>query len=350
MKKRKNVKILAKEDMIIREWLKQELERIMNTMPLQSEIIAFIRENVHFITVNGLVARPNQMIGTNWYVVQDLPMSNLESRRVIWIVAAVPLFTYMEARMKDTWSAILQFLVLVCQSIYNSKISPNFQTAEKEAFENLKKLLGSGKIGAEKALKMRVKIENLISMQMTAGMPIEEEPSYIEQIQRSFIIPSHNIKERANKAFSRACSRMTDYEDARIAKDIQIRFVPALLLGRSEATQTTSIAATILGLTPSGVLNFAIMLLSIPLLEAVSDEDIEVIIFHEISHLILKRKYQRGAMEREIGKLLSPKYKEMANRQVERIYGANKLQNVQKRVEQLIGTLLEQNCPIISLQ
>ncbi|MFX1513722.1 MAG: hypothetical protein ACFFCQ_14155, partial [Promethearchaeota archaeon] len=95
-KKQKKVIVFSKEKMIVREWLKQELERIMNTMPLQSDVIAFIRENVHIITVKGLVARPNQMIGTNWYVIQELPLSSSESRRMIWIVASTPIFSYLE--------------------------------------------------------------------------------------------------------------------------------------------------------------------------------------------------------------------------------------------------------------
>ena len=89
-KKVRNVVMLSREKIILQEWLKREFISIADTLPIDEAFSQYLKSNTEFSIAKGLIARPNQMIGTNWYVIRE--EVGEETKPIVWIVASTPIF------------------------------------------------------------------------------------------------------------------------------------------------------------------------------------------------------------------------------------------------------------------
>ncbi len=324
----------------IEEWMATEFERVT----IQHENLLDVIDRVRFYGVNGLIQRENKKISPFYF-----QFIQQEGEDFLLIAFAIPIFQSLDSIALQTG---MEYFTAVTRQVLCNKI-PVFE-AEVNAFTDIKRLrpLRYQKREIIPYEDFTEKIEVQLRMKVKMGLQIIPTALIDEKIMSEQMKHLKELR-TAKKALANIKSSLKEYSQ-QIAKKYRIN-VEAYLFQTTLESLFEPIFIPIFTLNSSNQAHelFSVLVLTEEIINRIDERQLEILLAHEIIHDLIKGKFSRGALEREIFLILSEDGKRGPENYIERelskFYDIQEVEEAQGAIRTIIEELLQENYPILNL-
>jgi hypothetical protein len=317
-----------------------EFERVT----VQYSSLLDVIEKVRFYGINGLIKRENDKISPFYFHLLDDT-----GERFLIIVFSIPIFQSLDSIALQTameyFAALLRRLFCEKSSVFES---------ESLAFNDIKNLPIIRSKGKDlfPYEDFTEKIEMQLRMKVRLGLQIFP----INKIKEDISLESmQHISEyrKVKSALITVQSNLREYS-AKITNKYRISVKPYLFETAAENRfEPTVIPVFTLNAMSQVKDDFSVLVFSAEVVNRIDPDQLKILIAYEIIFDLLKDKFSRGLLEREIYQILSNGQKDdpgyMISKEMIRLFPQEVITQAQNAIKQTIETLLEANYPIIRL-
>ncbi|MCK4848605.1 MAG: hypothetical protein KAT16_06255 [Candidatus Heimdallarchaeota archaeon] len=323
----------------IEEWMAIEFERVT----LQYSALLDVIENVHFYGINGLIQRENQKISPFYFHLVDE-----QNEKLLVIVFSIPIFQALDSIALET---CIEYFASVVQEIFCEK--KPVSEAEISAYGDIKNL-PIIRLQDEEIIPFEdftEKIELQLRMKVRMGLQIFPTSKIQEDISDESMQNLAEIR-KAKSALATIQSNLREYS-AKISSTYRISVKPYLFRTSLENRfEPTIIPVFILDAVSQIKENFSVLVFSAELIARVDPKHLKILMAHEIIFDLLKGKFSRGLIEREIYQILSvgqddPNF--LIAKEMTKFFPMEEISEAQKAIREIIEQLIEENYPIFNL-
>ncbi|PWI48701.1 hypothetical protein CEE45_05685 [Candidatus Heimdallarchaeota archaeon B3_Heim] len=317
-----------------------EFERVT----LQYSALLDVIEQVRFYGINGLIQLENQKISPFYF-----HLSEEHDEKFLIIIFSIPVFQSLDSNALTTgmeyFSAILKNIFCENKSVSESEIM---------AFNDIKNLplIRSQDQDIIPYEDYAEKIELQLRMKVRTGIQIFPVAKLIEDISTKSM---QHLKElrKAKAALVTIQSNLREYS-ARIANKYRISVKPYLFRTALENRfEPSFISVFSLDATSQVKDDFSVLVFTTEVIKRISKNELKILIAYEIIYDLLKDKFSRGLVEREIYQILSNGKKNDPNffivNELKKFFTEEEISNAQNAIKQTIEDLLEEKYPIMRL-
>ncbi len=324
----------------IEEWMAIEFERVT----LQYSNLLDVIEQVRFYGINGLIQLENQKVSPFYF---HLTEENEE--KFLIIVFSIPVFKALDSSALSTgmeyFSAVLKYIYCEDNSVSESEVL---------AFNDIKNLplLRQRDQDIIPYEDFTEKIEVQMRMKVRTGIQIFPVIKVIEDISKESMQYLNELR-KAKAALVTIQSNLREFS-ARISNRYRISVKPYIFRTALENRfEPSYISVFSLDATSQVKDDFSVLVFTTEVINRIDQNELKILIAHEIIFDILKDKFSRGLIEREIYQILSngnqkdPNY--MIIKELNKFFSEEEISNAQNAIKQTIEDLLEENYPIMRL-
>ncbi len=324
----------------IEEWMSIEFERVT----LQYSALLDVVEQVRFYGINGLIQLENQKVSPFYFhIIEE------NEEKFMIIIFSIPVFQALDSSALSTgmeyFSAILKNIFCENKSVSESEIL---------AFSDIKhlpliRMQGQDVIPYEDFTE---KIEVQLRMKVRTGIQIFPIIKILEDISMESMQHLNELR-KAKATLITIQSSLREYS-ARIANRYRISVKPYLFRTALENRfEPSYIPVFSLDAMSQVKEDFSVLVFTSEVINRTSQNELKIMIAHEIIFDILKEKFSRGLIEREIYQILSNGNQNDPNffiiKELKKFFTEEEISKAQNAIKQTIGELLEENYPIIRL-
>jgi hypothetical protein len=324
----------------IEEWMAIEFERVT----LQYSNLLDVIEQVRFYGINGLIQLENQKVSPFYF---HLIEENKE--KFLIIIFSIPIFKALDSSALSTgmeyFSAVLKYIYCEGNSVFESEIL---------AFNDIKNLplLRSRDQDIVPYEDYTEKIEVQMRMKVRTGIQIFPVIKVIEDISTESMQYLKELR-KAKAALVTIQSNLREYS-ARIANRYRISVKPYIFRTALENRfEPSYISVFSLDATSQVKDDFSVLVFTTEVVNRIDQNELKILIAHEIIFDLLKDKFSRGLLEREIYQILSNGNQNDPNyfiiKELNKFFTEEEISNAQNTIKQTIEDLLEENYPIMRL-
>ena len=276
----------------IEEWMAIEFERVT----LQYSTLLDVIEQVRFHGINGLIQLENQKVSPFYF-----HLTEEHEEKFLIIIFAIPVFQSLDSSALSTgmeyFSAILKNVFCEDKSVPES---------EKLAFSDIKNLplIRSQEQDIIPYEDYTEKIELQLRMKVRTGIQIFPVTKIIEDISTESMQHLAELR-KAKAAMVTIQSNLREYS-AQITNRYRISVKPYLFRTALENRFEPSFIP-VFSLDASSQVkdDFSVLVFTSEVIDRISPDELKILIAHEIIFDLLKDKFSRGIVEREIYQILS---------------------------------------------
>ena len=196
------------------------------------------------------------------------------------------------------------------------------------------------------------KIELQLRMKVRSGIQIFPVTKIIEEISAESMQHMEELR-KAKAAMVTIQSSLREYS-ARIANRYRISVKPYLFRTALENRfEPSFIPVFSLEATSQVKENFSVLVITTEVINRINPKELKILIAHEIIFDLLKDKFSRGIIEREIYQILSNGNEKDPNffivKELNKFFTEEEISNAQNAIKQTIEDLLEEKYPIMRL-
>jgi hypothetical protein len=316
-----------------------EFERVT----LQYSVLLDVIENVHFYGINGLIQRENQKISPFYFHLIDE-----QNEKLLIIIFSIPIFQALDSIALQT---CMEYFAAVLQKTFCENYS--ISEAEIAAYGEIKNLplIRSQNVEIIPFEDFTEKIELQLRMKVRLGLQIFPISKIQEDISNESMQNLSEIR-KVKSALVTIQSSLREYS-AKISSKYRISAKAYLFRTSLENRfEPTIIPVFILDAVSQIKEDFSVLVFSAELIARVDLKHLKILIAHEIIFDLLKGKFSRGLVEREIYQILAngqddPNFliaKEMA-----KFFPMEDISEAQKEIQGIIEQLIEEKYPILNL-
>jgi hypothetical protein len=322
------------------EWMATEFERVT----IQYEGLLDLIDQVRFFGINGLIQKENKKISPfSFLFVKE------NNEEYLVIIFSIPIFQSLDSFALQTgmeyFSAILKYVFREKKSMIEAEI---------EAFNDIKKLHPIRQKNKEiipyEDYSEKIEIQTRLKVRMGLQMiPM----SSIEEKLRKERIQHLNELRLAKKSLANIQSNLKEYSQ-QIAKRYRIK-VESFLFQTSLDNRFEP------NFTPIFILNsstqhhelFSVLVITEAVINRINPRELEILLAYEIIFDLLKGKFSRGTIEKEIFLILSedgkqnPQY--LIEKEISKFFSLEEVKETRKKVQSVIMKLLDDKYPILRL-
>jgi len=323
----------------IEEWMAIEFERVT----LQYSVLLDVIENVHFYGINGLIQRENQKISPFYFYLVDE-----QNDKFLIIIFSIPIFQALDSIALQT---CMEYFASVTQKVFCDK--KHVSEAEISAFSDLKNLpiIRSQNTEIIPFEDFTEKIELQLRMKVRLGLQIFPTSKIQEDISNESLQNLAEIR-KVKSALVTIQSNLREYS-AKISSKYRISVKSYLFRTSLENRfEPTIIPVFILDAVSQIKEDFSVLVFSAELIARVDLKHLKILIAHEIIFNLLKGKFSRGLLEREIYQILSdgqddPNF--LIAKEMTKFFPMEDISEAQKAIREIIEQLHEEKYPILNL-
>ncbi|MFX0087041.1 MAG: hypothetical protein ACFFAU_15390 [Candidatus Hodarchaeota archaeon] len=323
----------------VEEWMTGEFEKVT----IKYEGLLDLIDQVRFVGVNGLIQRENKKISPFYF---QLNHRNEESFLII--VFSIPIFQSLDSIgiqiAMEYFSAVLKYVLSENKTV---------STAEIEAFNDIKRL--HSVIYKKREVipyeDFTEKIETQLRMKIKIGAQIIPSTTINDRIKTE---RKWNLKEFriAKNALATIQSNLKEYSQ-QIAKKYRISVEPYLFQTSQENRfEPIIIPIFFLNSMNQAKESFSVFVITEEVIDRISPRQLEILIAHEIIFDLIKEKFSRGMIEREIFMILSQDQKDpeqLIEKELSKFFDLEEIRETQIAVRNVIEELLKQDYPVMKL-
>lgn len=322
------------------EWMAIEFERVT----IQYSSLLDVIEKVRFYGINGLIQRENDKISPFYFHLLEEP-----SEKFLIIIFSIPIFQALDSIALQTameyFSALLRHLFCEQSSV---------SEAETLAFNDIKNLplirsQGHDLVPYEdytEKIELQLRMKVRMGVQIFPINKIKEDISHesmqhiseFRKVKSALVTVQSNLREYSSKIMNKYRISVKPYlfETA-----VENRFEP------------TIIPVFTLDAVSQVKEDFSVLVFTTEVINRIDPNHLKIMIAHEIIFDLLKDKFSRGLLEREIYQILSDGQKDdpefLISKEMTKLFSREEITNAQNAIKQTIEELLEANYPIIRL-
>ncbi|MHA1974935.1 MAG: hypothetical protein ACTSW1_18220 [Candidatus Hodarchaeales archaeon] len=324
----------------VEEWMSAEFERVT----IQYENLLDVIDRVRFFGVNGLIRRENKKVSPFYFQLVEQ-----DEEILLVIIFSIPIFQSFSVITVQTnmeyFASILKYTLCEKMSI---------DEAEIESYKDIQKLhpIHRGKREIVPYQDLAENIELQLRMKVRLGIQIIPTETIFENIKNERMKHLTEIK-IAKKALINVQSSLKGYSN-QIANKYRINVVPAIFQASIESKFEPIFIPnfTIISSSQSSFL-FSIVVITDEVIKRIESKHLEILLAHEIIFDILKSKFSRGIVEREIFQILSENHKNdpeyFIEKELGKFYQATEIENARKSIQQVVNDLIDEGYPVIQL-
>ncbi|MHA2053866.1 MAG: hypothetical protein ACW99F_09730 [Candidatus Hodarchaeales archaeon] len=324
----------------IEEWMAIEFERVT----LQYSSLLDVIDQVQFYGINGLIQLESQKISPFYF--HKIQESDEE---FIIILFSIPIFQSLDSIALQTcmeyFASTIKFVFCHDKSVSESEIN---------AFDEIKNLpvIRSQNRDILPYEDFTEKIELQMRMKVRSGIQIFPMAKIQEDISRKSL--SHLSEYRkAKAALVTIQSNLREYS-AKIASKYRISVKPYLFRTALENKfEPTFIPVFTLDSVSQMKEDFSVLVITSEVIKRIDKYDLRILIAHEIIFDLLKNKFSRGILEREIYQILSNGQRDDPNflivKEMTKFFSKEDISKAQNAIKQTVENLLQENYPIMKL-
>lgn len=324
----------------IEEWMAIEFERVT----LQYSSLLDVIDQVQFFGINGLIQLESQKI-TPFYF-HKIPETDKE---LLVILFSIPIFQSLDSIALHTcmeyFAATIKHIFCNHESVSDSEI---------KAFDEIKSLplIRSQNQDILPYEDFTEKIELNMRMKVRAGIQIFPMTKIQEDISKKSLAHLSEYR-KAKAALVTNQSNLREYS-AKIANKYRISVKPYLFKTALENRfEPTFIPVFTLDSVSQMKEDFSVLVLTSEVINRIDKYDLRILIAHEIIFDLLKDKFSRGLLEREIYQILSNGQKDDPNflivKEMTKFFSKEDISKAQNAIKQTVENLLHENYPIMKL-
>ncbi len=326
----------------VENWIAKEFERVS----IQHEDLIDVLDQAQFFGVNGLIQLESKKVTPFYFQV----LSGSEDQDICLLIAfSVPIFQSLDNLSLQT--AMEYFASVLRYTICNHK---SVDSAEIEAFSDIKRLhpirYKEQTIVPYEDFTNKVEIQ--LRMKVRMGINIIPVTTIIERVKNEKI---KHLKELriAKRALSNIQSNLKEYSN-QISKKYSIN-VEAFLFRTSLQSifEPETIPIFSLSTINQTKETFSVLIISQEVINHISEKELEILIAHEIIFDLLKGKFSRGPIEREIYMIMSKEGEKdpefLIEKEMSKFYDLEDINKARNAIQTVIKDLISQNYPIIHL-
>jgi len=326
----------------IEEWMASEFEHVT----LQYAGLMDVVDKVRFFGVNGLIQRENKKISPFCF-----HLMNSNDEMFLIIAFSIPIFQSLDNIALTT---SMEYLAAILKHVLcEKKIS--LSEAEVEAYNDIKRL---SPIQVQKReiipyKDFAEKIEIQLKMKVRMGVPILPVSAIYEEFKKERIEFFEELGV-AKRALTNIQSNLKEYSH-KIAKRYRINVVP-FLFQTSLENQFSPTILPIVTMTSSSQSSelFSLLMINKEVIKRITSKQLEILIAHEIIFDLLKGKFSRGVVEREIFLILSEENKNnpefLVEKEMSKFYDLNEIKESQSIIKDVVKVLLAEETSIMNLE
>ncbi len=324
----------------IEEWMAMGFERIT----LQYSSLLDVIDQVQFYGINGLIQLESQKISPFYF--HKIHESDKE---FIIILFSIPIFQSLDSIAFQTcmeyFAATIKHFFCENKSISDSEI---------EAFDDIKNLplIRSQNRDIFPYEDFTEKIEVQMRMKVRSGIQIFPILKIEEDISKKSLahLPEYR---KAKAALVTIQSNLREYS-SKIASKYRISVKPYLFKTALENRfEPTFIPVFTLDSINQMKEDFSVLVISSEVINRIDKYNLRILIAHEIIFDLLKDKFSRGLLEREIYQILSNGQKNDPNflivKEMTKFFSKEDISKAQNAIKQTVEDLLQENYPIMKL-
>jgi hypothetical protein len=317
-----------------------EFERVT----IQQSSLLDIIEKVRFYGINGLIQRENSKISPFFFHLLEE-----DDEKFLIILFSVPIFQSLDSIAIQT---AMEYFSSVLRRIFCDEISVS--EAEVLSFKDIKNLpiirsQGRDLVPYEDFTE---KLEMQLRMKVRTGAWIFPINKIKEEISHESM--QHISEERKVKAaFVTVQSNLREYS-SKIANKYRISVKPYLFETSIENRfEPTIIPVFTLDAVTQVKKDFSVLVFTAEVINLIDPKYLKILIAHEIIFSLMKEKFSRGLLEREIYQILSDGQKDeptfLIAKEMTKLFTKEEISDAQNAIKQTIEDLLEAKYPIIKL-
>ena len=326
----------------IEEWMAVEFEQVT----LQYAGLMDVVDKVRFFGVNGLIQRENKKISPFCF-----HLINSNNEMFLIIAFSIPIFQSLDNIALNT---SMEYLAAILRYVLCEK-RLSLSEAEVEAFNDIRRLspiqVQKREIVPYKDFAEKIEIQ--LKMKVRMGIPILPVSAIYEDFKKERIQFFEELG-IAKRALVNIQSNLKEYSH-KIAKRYRINVVP-FLFQTSLENRFNPIFLPIVTMTSSTQSSelFSLLMINKEVIKRISSNHLEVLIAHEIIFDLLKEKFSRGLVEREIFLILSEENKDnpefLVEKEMSKFYDLNEIRESQLKIKSIVEALLAENITIMELE
>ncbi|UCE13582.1 MAG: hypothetical protein JSV04_00020 [Candidatus Heimdallarchaeota archaeon] len=324
----------------IEEWMAMEFERVT----IQYENLLDVIDRVRFYGVNGLIQRTNRNVSPFYFQI-----ISQQGEDFLLIAFSIPLFQSLDSIALQT--AMEYFAAVLKNTLCERK---PISDAEIKAFEEIKRLqpIRSKKTEIIPYEDFTEQIEVQLRMKIRMGLKIIPTTSIHETVTTERMKYLKELR-KAKRALANIQANLKEYSQ-QIVRKYRIN-VGEYLFQSSIESRFEPVFIPVFTLNSFNQVKdiFSVIVLTEQIVNRINDHQLEILLAHEIIFNILKDKFSRGTLEKEIFLILSQEGKNdpefLIEKEMSKFFNIEEVKEAQNTIREAVGELLQENYPIMQL-
>lgn len=327
----------------IENWIAKEFERV----GIQHEDLIDVLDQAQFFGVNGLIQLENKKVSPFYFQVVS---SFQKEENCLLIVFSVPIFQALDNISLQTgmeyFASVLRHTVCERKSI---------ESAEVEAFSDIKRLHPFSY--KEQTIipyeDFTNKIELQTRMKVRMGLQIIPVAKIVERMKYEKM---RHLKEFriAKRALANIQSNLKEYSQ-KISKKYSVDVEAYLFQTRFESQfEPLNIPIFTLNTINQAKEVFSVLVIAKEVINRITERELEILIAHEVIFDLLKNKFSRGPLEREIYLIMTKEGKDdpeyLIEKELSKFFNLEDIKNTQNKIKTIINDLIAEKYPIMRLE
>jgi hypothetical protein len=323
------------------EWISAEFERVT----IQYEKLLDILDQVRFIGINGLIQRENKKISPFYFQIVS------ENEEDFLIIAfSIPIFQSLDSIALQTG---MEYFAAILKHMFCEK-KPTHE-AEVAAFIDIKRLLPiryrDNEITPYEDFTEKIEVQ--LRMRVRMGSQIIPFTT-INEIIRSEKMGNLKELRKAKSALANIQSNLREYSQ-QISKIFRVNVAPFLFQIEKD-NRFEPLIIPIFSLKSVNQYNemFSVLIINEEIIKRIPERHLEFMLVHEILYDLLRKKFSRGILEREIYLILSENGKNdpefFIEKEMNKFFNLQEIQDARRKIKDVIHDLIDENYPILPLE
>ncbi len=323
----------------VEEWISGEFEKVT----IKNEGLLDCIDQVRFIGVNGLIQRENKKISPFYFKVKPE-----NGKLFLIIVFSIPIFQSLDSI--DVKTGMEYFSSMLKYTLCDKK---TITEAEIEAFNDIKHLIPISYKKQEiiPYENFTEKIEAQLNMKVRMGIQIIPASTIESKFENENNWYSKELR-TAKNALVAVQSNLKEYSQ-QIVKKYRISIQPFLFQTSLESRfEPIIIPVFFLNSINQAKESFSVFVLTVEIINRVTQPQLEILIAHEIIFNLFKEKFSRGIVEREIFHILSQDSKDptdLIEKELSKFFPTEAIKEAQQSIRSIVENLLEEDYPVMKL-
>ncbi|MFX0172203.1 MAG: hypothetical protein ACFE9L_09800 [Candidatus Hodarchaeota archaeon] len=324
----------------IEEWMATEFERVT----IQYEELLDVIDHVRFFGVNGLIQRENRKVSPF-----SFQLISEKGEKFLVIAFSIPIFQSLDSMALQTgmeyFASVLKFTLCREKPVHESEVM---------AFDDIKRLPPIHYQNQEiiPYEDFTEKIEVQLKMKVRMGLQIIPISSIDEKIRAEKMGHLKELR-KVKRSLANIRSNLREYSQ-HITQKYRIN-VENYLFQTSLESRFEPSYIPIFSLNSSNqfIELFSLLILTEEVINRISDRELEIMLAHEIIFDMLKNKFSRGILEREIFQILSedgkndPEY--LIEKEMSKFFDSEEIKEAQRNIKAVVEALLAEGYPVLQL-